>query len=85
MDEFEKDPDQKQRFLFQKDFQLDIVPFGDVMKEDDKIFWPLDESFAMSVLGFSEVNDATETIKIDDKTSISVASLAGIFILKIVA
>jgi len=85
IDDFEKDNKQKQRFIFRKEFELDIVPFGDIMKENDKIFWPPDESFAMSVLGFSEVNDATTEVKIDDNLSVNVASLAGIFILKIVA
>jgi len=56
IDGFKKDPKQKQRFLYLNDFQLDIVPFGEVMKEDDKIFWPPEEEIAMSVLGFSEVN-----------------------------
>ncbi|WP_303922415.1 hypothetical protein [Draconibacterium sediminis] len=58
---FEKDKTQKQRFIYLNDFQLDIVPFGEVMKEDDKIFWPPEEDIAMSVLGFSEVNSTSRT------------------------
>jgi len=85
IDDFEKDTTQKQRFIFREVFELDIVPFGDIMKEDDKIFWPPDESFAMSVLGFSEVGDVTTEVKIDGNLSVNVASLAGIFILKISA
>ena len=83
--DFEKDKSQKQRFIYKKDFELDIVPFGDIMKEDDKVFWPPDEQVAMSVLGFSEVNKTTSEINIDNDLIIKVASLAGIFILKIVA
>lgn len=82
---FKKDPKQKQRFLYLNDFQLDIVPFGEVMKEDDKIFWPPEEEIAMSVLGFSEVNKNTQPILIDGEIEIQVATLAGIFILKTVA
>ncbi|MEA1896413.1 MAG: nucleotidyl transferase AbiEii/AbiGii toxin family protein [Bacteroidota bacterium] len=82
---FEKDTTQKQRFIFQGIFILDIVPFGEVMKEDDKIFWPPEEEIAMSVLGFSEVYENTEPVKIDGEIEIEVAPLAGIFILKIVA
>ena len=85
IDDFEKDTTQKQRFIFREVFELDIVPFGDIMKEDDKIFWPPDESFAMSVLGFSEVGDVTTEVNIDGNLSVNVASLAGIFILKISA
>lgn len=47
---FEKDYSQKQRFIYHKILRLDIVPFGDIMKEDDKIYWPPDENIAMSVL-----------------------------------
>jgi len=82
---FEKDKTQKQRFIYLNDFQLDIVPFGEVMKEDDKIFWPPEKDIAMSVLGFSEVNEETNTVKIDDNIEIQIASLAGVFILKTVA
>lgn len=85
IDGFKKDPKQKQRFLYLNDFQLDIVPFGEVMKEDDKIFWPPEEEIAMSVLGFSEVNKNTQPILIDGEIEIQVATLAGIFILKTVA
>lgn len=82
---FEKDTTQKQRFIYQGVFILDIVPFGEVMKEDDKIFWPPEEEIAMSVLGFSEVCENTDPVKIDDEIEIEVATLAGIFILKTVA
>lgn len=85
IEDFKKDVTQKQRFIYQDEFVLDIVPFGDIMEEDDKIFWPPEEEIAMSVLGFSEVNKSTEPVKIDDEIEIQVASLAGIFILKTVA
>jgi len=81
----EKDKKQKQRFIFNKLFKLDIVPFGNIKNEDDKIFWPPDESVAMSVLGFSEVEKSTQKVTIDESLTIEIASLAGIFILKIIA
>lgn len=82
---FTKDPKQKQRFLYLEKFELDIVPFGDIKKEDNKIFWPPDEEIAMSVLGFSEVSNETLTVKVDEEIEVQIASLAGIFILKVVA
>ena len=82
---FTKDIKEIQRFIYKENYLLDIVPFGSIMKEDDRIFWPPDESFAMSVLGFSEVEKATQQVIIDEHLTIDVASLAGIFILKIVA
>lgn len=80
---FKKDLKQKQRFNYQGTYQLDIVPFGNIMKENDRIFWPPDESMAMSVLGFAEVKNSTKQVIIDENLTIKVASLDGIFILKL--
>ena len=82
---FEKDTSQKQRFMYEGIFIVDIVPFGDIMKEDDKIFWPPDETVAMTVLGFEEVQKATKKVNIDNDFTIEVASLDGVFVLKLVA
>lgn len=85
MEGFRKDKNQKQRFIYQGLYILDLVPYGEIMKMDDKIFWPPDESIAMSVLGFSEVRKSAKKVIIDDSLTIEVASLAGVFLLKIVA
>jgi predicted nucleotidyltransferase len=82
---FTKDPEQKQRFFYKEKFQLDIVPFGDIMKQDSKIFWPPDEHFAMSVLGFNAAEEASLKVKVDQEIEIQIASLSGIFLLKITA
>lgn len=82
---FTKDPDQQQRFKYLNKFQLDIVPFGAIMKEKHKIFWPPNEEIAMSVLGFSAVNDSVLKVKVDGDMEIQIASLSGIFLLKVVA
>ena len=83
--DFEKDPLQKQRFIYRSTFKVDIIPFGKIKQEDDKIFWPPDESIAMSILGFEEVQKATEKVRIDEHLEIEVASLDGIFLLKLFA
>lgn len=85
IEDITKDPSQAQRFIYQGIYHLDIVPFGEIMNEDDKIFWPPDEQMAMSVLGFSEVGANTHVVEIDQNLKLEIASLAGIFILKIVA
>lgn len=82
---FNKDLKQQQRFLYLKDFQLDIVPYGGITTAEDKIFWPPDQSFAMTVLGFEEAEKDLLRVKIDDTLEIDIVSLAGIFILKLVA
>ena len=82
---FKKDTTQQQRFIYKDIFALDIVPFGEIMKQGNKIFWPPDENFAMSVLGFDAVEDASFKINVDQEIEISIASLCGIFILKVFA
>lgn len=82
---FSKDPNQKQRFYYRGKYMLDIVPFGEIMKHKDKIFWPPEEEFAMTVLGFNEVHENSLEVTVDESLTIQVASLAGIFILKLIA
>lgn len=81
---FKKDKEQSQRFRFNEIFVVDIIPFGKVAQMDDKIYWPPDESFAMSVLGFEEAEKEKISVQIED-LRINVASLTGIFLLKLAA
>ena len=85
IDGFHKSSKQKQLFWFKRDFKLDIVPFGEIAKEDKNIYWPPEEEFAMSVVGFTEVADSTLDVSIDNDLTVKVASLPGIFILKLAA
>ena len=80
-DGFEKDPGKHQRFYYD-DFEIDVVPYGYVAKEDDNIYWPPEETIAMSVKGFDEVLSDAITVDVDDKFSIKIASLHGLFLLK---
>lgn len=82
---FKKDKTQQQRFIYKDKFALDIVPFGDIMERGNRIFWPPDEDFAMSVLGFDAVQNASLKINVDEEVEINIASLCGIFILKVFA
>ena len=80
---FSKSKEQKQRFWYKKVYMLDIVPFGEIAKSDNHIYWPPEETHAMSVHGFTEVVKNTLEITVDDTLNIRVASLPGIFILKL--
>ncbi len=83
--EFTKDPFQKQRFKYKNLYSVDIVPFGEIARSDKSIYWPPEEEFAMSVVGFAEVAEKTLEVKIDNEFLVKVASLSGIFILKLAA
>ncbi len=80
----EKSLHQAQRFYF-GDYEVDVVPYGAVAKEDDIIYWPPEETIAMSVKGFDEVLSEAITISIDNEFEIKVASLHGLFLLKLIA
>ena len=80
-DGFEKSSDMQQRFFY-GDYELDIVPYGVVAKEDDNIYWPPEEVVAMSVKGFYEVLSEAITVSIDDEFKVKIASLHGLFLLK---
>jgi predicted nucleotidyltransferase len=75
------------RLLFKKRLPIDIVPFGGVAEKGDLIEWPPDGSIKMSVTGFRECFQHAVQVKISDKPklSISVVSLAGLAILKLVS
>lgn len=79
---FEKSKHQAQRFYY-GDYEVDLVPFGEVAKEDENIYWPPEETIAMSVRGFDEVLKDAVTITIDKEFDIRIASLHGLFILKL--
>ena len=80
-DGFEKSSDMQQRFYY-GEYELDIVPYGVVAKEDDKIYWPPEEEIAMSVKGFDEVLSEAITVSIDDDFKVKIASLHGLLLLK---
>jgi predicted nucleotidyltransferase len=74
---------QAQRFFYKTYYLLDIVPFGEIAQADRLIYWPPEESQAMSVSGFTDVVKHALEISVDDSLVIHVATLPGIFILKL--
>ena len=80
---FTKSKEQTQRFFYKTHFQLDIVPFGGIAHADKLIYWPPEESQAMSVSAFADVVKHAFEITVDNELKINVATLPGIFILKL--
>jgi len=83
--EFTKSSTQKQRFHYKNHLILDIIPFGEIARDDGTIHWPPDETPIMSVAGFVEMAKRALFVTVDNEFTIGVASLPGIFILKLVA
>ena len=66
---------------------LDIVPFGQIAKENILISWPPDHVIEMDITGFLECYQNAADIKIstDPEVVIKVTNLAGLAILKIIS
>jgi predicted nucleotidyltransferase len=83
--DFTKSPKQKQRWYFKDKVILDIIPFGKIAKADKHIYWPPDETPSMSVSGFPAMATAALELIIDEEVSVPVASIPGLFVLKLLA
>jgi len=80
---FEKDPIRKQRFYYQ-DFELDVVPFGKLSADGEKIFWPPEASPEMTIRGFESVLKECVTVYVDDADiNFKIPNAAGLFITKL--
>lgn len=67
--------------------RVDIVPFGKIEDDEANISWPPSGEKVMNVLGFKEVCENAEIVRIREEPplDIPVASIEGIVLLKIVA
>ena len=68
-------------------WEIDIIPFGEIASAQKEISWPPNADFVMSVAGFEEVHLNAIAVQISESpdTVISVASPAGIVLLKLIA
>ena len=64
---------------------IDLVPFGVIANLQGDIEWPPKREIAMSVVGFSEAHEAALLVEIEPDLFISVVSIAGIAMLKLIA
>lgn len=68
-----------------KDYPLDLIPFGGVEQPETEIAWPPDRSVVMNVAGYSEALASAVPVEVQPGFVVSVASLPGLAILKLVA
>jgi len=75
------------RLMSPSNIQLDIVPFGQIEDEQSNVGWPPDGAWVMKVLGFQEVCENAELVRIQDDpfVDIPVATPEGMAVLKLIA
>lgn len=67
------------------EFEIDLIPFGEIEFQPNTISWPPDMSVMMNVAGYRDALAAAVRVEIEPELIISVASLPGIAILKLYA
>jgi predicted nucleotidyltransferase len=80
---FKTDEHQQQRLKYRDQVKIDIVPFGAIEK-DGLITWP-DEHTEMVTLGFDEAYRDTIRVRLVHDVEISVCTLPGLALLKLIA
>lgn len=74
--------------LFYKQYvPIDIIPFGDIADNDNKISWPPEHETIMNIQGFYEAYENTLTVKLSDNPllEIKVADLTSLALLKLIS
>ena len=64
---------------------IDLVPFGVIANAQGDIEWPPKREIVMSVVGFSEAHEAALRVEIEPDLLVSVVSVPGTAMLKLVA
>lgn len=88
--DFEESKHVTQRLHFRPEglehrYKVDLIPFGKIETSPNTIAWPPDMAVVMNVAGFADALAAAVSVEVSLGTSIDVASLPGIAILKLFA
>ncbi|MFH2202009.1 MAG: hypothetical protein ABIJ96_02740 [Elusimicrobiota bacterium] len=70
--------------LHRRTAMVDLIPYGAEIAPGGTLVWPKSE-FEMSVVGFDEVCAAASKVKLEDGPSVSVITVPGFVLLKIIA
>lgn len=84
---FASDKKKAQRILFDKNFPVDIIPFGAIANLDNSVSWPPDHEVEMSTLGFEESYRHSLTVRLrsDPILDVQFSSLPGLALMKIIS
>jgi predicted nucleotidyltransferase len=78
---------QKQRLIYNKNFPLDIIPFGAIEDENGSISWPPDHETHMNIAGFQECFQHALSVKLSSNPEliVKIVNLAGLALLKLIS
>lgn len=83
---FEQDPNMEQRLIHTKSRLLvDLIPFGEFARPDNKYFWAPDNAFEMYVQGYDEALSTALVFEVNNELRIRLAGYAEQFLLKLFA
>jgi len=77
---------EKHRVIY-NNIMIDIVPFGGISDDNERISWPPENEVVMSVMGFLEVYNYSTLVKLhsNPKLEVKIPTLPGLAILKLFA
>jgi predicted nucleotidyltransferase len=83
---FLPDKRQKQRYRFES-VLIDIVPFGPITDENQRIAWPPEHEIVMNVVGFKEAYEYAITVRLSatPELDIKLPTLPGLALMKILS
>ncbi|MBK6997589.1 MAG: nucleotidyl transferase AbiEii/AbiGii toxin family protein [Lewinellaceae bacterium] len=83
--DFEQDEKLPYRFIFQKAYELDFLPFGEIANEKGQVELLGKNAFTLDMPGLDLVQPFAETIETEEGLTLNVSSLSGIVLLKLLA
>ena len=88
--DFSADPSTPHRLFHRDDrlkkaYPLDLLPFGGVEDDSQKIVWPPELDVVMNVAGYREALTAAQEVELAPRFIVRVASLPGLAVLKLLA
>jgi predicted nucleotidyltransferase len=77
---------EKHRVIY-NNIMIDIIPFGGVSDDNERISWPPENEVVMSVMGFNEVYNYSTLVRLHNnpKLEVKIPTLPGLAILKLFA
>lgn len=83
--EFEPSDNEPYRFLFRQAYEVDFLPFGEIVNEKGQVELKAKQTFILEMPGFDAAYLFAESIDTDEGITLKVSSLSGVVLLKLLA